>query len=234
MRVCSEPGCPAIQDETRCPEHRRQHERARGSSTARGYGRDHQKERARVAPLVAAGKVKCWRCGELIVGAFDLGHDDSDRSKYRGPEHPACNRATSGRAACKVTVVCGPPCAGKTTWVREHAQPGDLIVDYDDIARRLGSRRDHGHHPSFHKPIEATIARAIAGIRRGRHERAWIIRSGVERARLLARDLDGTLVLLNPPDDVLTARANERRDPQATLRAIAEWRKTHPNISRDA
>jgi len=45
--------------------------------------------RALVAPLVAAGLVRCWRCGELIVGAFDLGHREGRPS---APEHPACNR----------------------------------------------------------------------------------------------------------------------------------------------
>jgi hypothetical protein len=47
---------------------------------------------------VAAGIVRCSRCGELIeVGAaWDLGHVDDDRSRYSGPEHRACNRATNG------------------------------------------------------------------------------------------------------------------------------------------
>lgn len=97
LRVCLEPGCPATTSKSRCPQHTRQLDQARGSSTARGYGYDHQQQRARLAPLVATGNVKCWRCNEYIVGDFDLGHDDHDRTKYRGPEHPACNRATSGR-----------------------------------------------------------------------------------------------------------------------------------------
>jgi hypothetical protein len=55
--------------------------------------------RAEYVPIVASGRVRCWRCRELI-GAdepFDLGHDDRDRDRYRGPEHVHCNRATSGR-----------------------------------------------------------------------------------------------------------------------------------------
>lgn len=34
-------------------------------------------------------------------------------------------------------LVVGPPAAGKTTWVRQQAQKGDIIVDYDAIAAVL-------------------------------------------------------------------------------------------------
>lgn len=70
--------------------------RARSKTSARGYGAQHQAQRAALAPLVATGTVACWRCGHLIQPsqAWDLGHDDHDRTKYRGAEHQGCNRAT--------------------------------------------------------------------------------------------------------------------------------------------
>lgn len=81
-----------------------------GSTTARGYGSQHQKERARAKQLVDAGQAYCWRCGGWIDPAmpWDLGHDDHDRSVYRGPEHrgrecPAGgNRATARRRVNKL------------------------------------------------------------------------------------------------------------------------------------
>jgi hypothetical protein len=58
-------------------------------TAARGYGGPHQKLRKWWAPRVATGQVLCWRCGHPIRPgeAWDLGHDDHDRSIYRGPEH---------------------------------------------------------------------------------------------------------------------------------------------------
>lgn len=69
------------------------------STTARGYGAEHQRARRAWAPVVAAGLVDCWRCGERIPAdaPWDLGHDDLDRTMHRGPEHQRCNRATKGR-----------------------------------------------------------------------------------------------------------------------------------------
>ena len=98
MKVCIVAGCPSLTKATRCTEHERARDKARGTRQARGYTAAHVAERKRWEPLVATGNVKCWRCGEYIPpGAFDLGHDDRDRSKYRGPECVPCNRATSGR-----------------------------------------------------------------------------------------------------------------------------------------
>ena len=71
----------------------------RANTTARGYGGPHQKLRKQVARLVASGSAVCWRCGRPIQSwmSWDLGHDDYDRSIYRGPEHQRCNRAAAAR-----------------------------------------------------------------------------------------------------------------------------------------
>jgi len=99
VHVCIESGCPALTRKTRCHEHERANDKARGTRHERGYDAQHDAERARWAPLVATGNVKCWRCRLHIApdAPWDLGHDDRDRTVYRGPEHEACNRATAGR-----------------------------------------------------------------------------------------------------------------------------------------
>lgn len=104
MKVCSVPGCPILHKMRghRCPKHAAAHERERGTRQQRGYGAGHQRLRVEWEPRVATGTVPCARCGELIAAGerWDLGHDDHDRTKYRGPEHAdRCNRAAAGRSS---------------------------------------------------------------------------------------------------------------------------------------
>ncbi len=40
-----------------------------------------------------------------------------------------------------VVLVCGPPASGKTTYVAKRAQPGDVVIDLDDILESLGAQR---------------------------------------------------------------------------------------------
>lgn len=99
LRVCAEPGCPVLSKTTRCADHTRAKDRARGSRTERGYGADHRRLRADYQRRMDAGeRFTCWRCDEPIDPSdWHLGHDDYDRSKYRGPECVPCNLATAGR-----------------------------------------------------------------------------------------------------------------------------------------
>lgn len=102
MKVCAEPGCPAIQREPRCKDHRSQYERQRGTRQARGYDADYDRvRRADVAALKAGAALTCWRCGKRVeADDYSLGHCDDDRSILHGPEHLlACNLANT-RGGC--------------------------------------------------------------------------------------------------------------------------------------
>jgi len=71
---------------------------ARPNTTRRGYGSQHQAKRKQLLEQFVPGQ-PCARCGKPIttVGDAQLGHDDHDRSRYRGLEHIRCNEATTGR-----------------------------------------------------------------------------------------------------------------------------------------
>ena len=55
----------------------------------------HVRLRKDLASTVAAGGVRCARCGEEIEPGekWDLGHDDRHPGYYSGPEHAGCNRS---------------------------------------------------------------------------------------------------------------------------------------------
>lgn len=94
-KSCPAPGCPAVipRSTDHCLDH------ARPAFTQR-YGSAHTTESRRWKRRIATGeRVLCWRCGEPITNPaeMDLGHDDSDKTIVRGPEHAKCNRSTAGR-----------------------------------------------------------------------------------------------------------------------------------------
>lgn len=103
MRVCTVSGCPTIFDATegtRCSGHRKQTDRARGSRKQRGYDANHDRLRRQWAPRVAAGTIRCARCG-LYIGTGEpwaLDHTDT-RDGYLGPSHSRCNNSAGGKAS---------------------------------------------------------------------------------------------------------------------------------------
>jgi 5-methylcytosine-specific restriction protein A len=124
-----------------------------------------------------------------------------------------------------VTLVCGPPCAGKTTYVAEHAAADDEVIDYDQIARDLGSPSDHDHPAEMRDQIEAEVLRRIDALTPT--SSAWVIRSlpEADRRSVLAAQLDADVVVIDPPLDVLIARAADR--PAWTVDAIRQWKRRH-------
>jgi len=103
-RICPTRGCPEyiLASRRYCPKHAREHEKRRGSREDRGYDHAHRSLRMAFIPEHQAGTLICWRCREVIPPnePFDLGHDDEDRTQYRGPEHRnRCNRSAAGRKA---------------------------------------------------------------------------------------------------------------------------------------
>jgi hypothetical protein len=100
-KICARPGCPhRATQRGRCDEHRRADDRARGTSTQRGFGTEHQRARRTWEPRVATGTVRCCRCRQLIAPgtAWALDHN-ADRTGYLGPAHGRCNASAAGRAA---------------------------------------------------------------------------------------------------------------------------------------
>lgn len=101
-RPCLEPGCPRLTSNTRCHDHERERDKARGTRQERGYDADYDRARLDYGRRMARGETFiCWRCAELgkphLVDPTDwhCGHDNDDRSLIRGPQCSASNLNTS-------------------------------------------------------------------------------------------------------------------------------------------
>ena len=82
-----------------CDECRHTWDRERGSREDRGYGADHQAERAQYASLIRAGiTIRCVTCNTILGPDFHLGHTD-DRTTWVGPQCPLCNDRRAGQAS---------------------------------------------------------------------------------------------------------------------------------------
>lgn len=71
----------------------------------------------------------------------------------------------------RATLVAGPPCSGKNSYVAQHMAPGDLVVDYDAIMAALSGQDVHEHMPELKPYVYEARDRVIA---------KWLARKDVD------------------------------------------------------
>jgi hypothetical protein len=71
-----------------------------------------------------------------------------------------------------ITIVTGPPCGGKSTYIKDNARDGDIVIDMDELARAL-VKGDVNNH-DYGDEVRA-IARAA---RKGAAKQALIAGQG--------------------------------------------------------
>lgn len=120
-------------------------------------------------------------------------------------------------------LVYGPPCAGKSTHVREHAAPGDLILDYDALLGALsGQPRDMGIERALRPCVMAAMNSALKEWRRRGTADCWLIRTMPSASDGLGAEL----VRLDPGEAVCMARAAEQGRSEA-IAGIQAWYEVH-------
>lgn len=124
-----------------------------------------------------------------------------------------------------VTIVYGPPCAGKTTYVRENRGPGEPVVDFDALAVAFGAPDRDDVSGSI---IQCALAAKSAAVARildlDAIDTAWIIYTSPSREALAGFEKDGAVVVrLDPGEMVCKERALEAGRPQAVITAIENW-----------
>lgn len=122
-----------------------------------------------------------------------------------------------------ITVVTGPPCSGKSTYVRTHAKPGDIVIDFDTMAQAFGSPVPHDHTASVrHVTIQARRA-AIAAALTVTAADVWVVDCNISPDRLHAyRRAGATIRVMRADTDELHRRAAKER-PALWHRLIDQW-----------
>jgi hypothetical protein len=123
-------------------------------------------------------------------------------------------------------VITGPPCGGKSTYVRERARPGDFVVDLDRLALAITS--EDTPPPDSPAPIRsaANNIRQQAGsiaLVMSRGSDAYVIHAKPgAAARATYKRHRAVFVEQSAPLEVLLKRARAER-PEWVVPMIREW-----------
>ena len=132
-------------------------------------------------------------------------------------------------SAIPLTIVSGPPCSGKTTYVRVNAGRFDNIIDLDSIITRIRPSYRHWHgmlDPElFNQAIRARNA-MLGSLERSTSGRAWFIVSAPTKGERLwwRSKLGGEVVLLHPGREICHSRAVARGTPRA-IKGVYDWER---------
>ena len=130
------------------------------------------------------------------------------------------------KPACKVRLVCGPPASGKSTFVKQHAGPDDIVIDLDLIAGEYGLGRDR--RAGDLERILLDRNRRLAALAFAQPTRiAWVIVAapGHSQREWWREALAADVIFLQAEPRELRRRAlaDPTRNPRLSMKLIDKW-----------
>lgn len=147
----------------------------------------------------------------------------------------------SERNVTPVTIVTGPPGAGKSAYVTKNAGPADIVIDLDHIRAELAGQPLYHAGAEWHEAAVAERDRRLVALTTANAPRGWFVICAPEaRLRWLWAKHLGThdVVVLETPAHECVARVRrDHRRPRATLpeteRTIARWWAAYTRSKHD-
>ena len=195
------------------------------------------------------GALLCEHCGRPIVHKYDcIGHHiteltDSNVDDYNISLNPAnislvhfrCHNEihkrfgyTEAREPQHVYIVYGAPCSGKADWVKDVAEPGDIVLNIDRLwaAIRADKCGEYEKPNELKQNVFALRDNLIdmIRVRRGRWDNAYIIGGYPlegERERLAEIVGADKLIFIDTPKDVCMLRAKTISPDMEKF--VADW-----------
>lgn len=122
-----------------------------------------------------------------------------------------------------LTVVTGPPCGGKSTYVRDRARPGDIVIDLDRIALAFSVEgTEHHTYPTYIKRLAQTARRSAVdeALTLCQDVDVWLIDTMPSpRAARRYTEADAVIVACDPGQPVVLSRIAAERP--AEIRQVA-------------
>lgn len=200
------------------------------------------------------GQLICKHCGKPIVRAYDcIGHHTIPLTEENvnmveislNPAliwlvHHKChnkihNKLGSMSYGCrKVYIVYGSPLSGKSTWVRESMNEGDLVIDMDSIWQCVSGCGRYVKPPRLNAIVFGVRDKLLddAKYRRGKWQDAYVIGGYplISERERLCKELDAELVFIDTSEQECLDRllaCNDGRDIDEWRTYITKWWDQH-------
>ncbi|HYN37221.1 MAG TPA: AAA family ATPase [Actinomycetota bacterium] len=160
-------------------------------------------------------------------------HAESPSRRKREVAAPLGNPRSDRKLSAlfiEVVLVAGPPCSGKSTYVRDHARPGDLVLDWDRLNEAVslepnGDPRNRSLSWYANTLFDAALAKLENDPEK--IEKAWVVSCAPtpESRRKFEHRFNATVVVMETTKAECQKRLPADRPYRRALQlAIEAWR----------